>query len=46
MLSGLRAIPPSLFRGNTTIEATKYRGISNPEIRSPERHLADAEVNS
>ena len=31
---------------NTTIEATGYRGITNHEIRSPERHLADTEANS
>ena len=28
---------------NTTIEDAGYRGVPNPEIRCPDRHLATAE---
>ena len=31
---------------NTTIEDAGYRGVPYPEIRCPDRHLADAEVVS
>ena len=30
---------------NTTIEDAGYRGVPYPEIRCPDRHLADAEAN-
>ena len=35
-----RAYPPGR---DTTIEGAGYRGVPYPEIRCPDRHLADAE---